>query len=182
MHNTHVGAGHFHTYLLLGEVAMAFGFMAWLVRGKTASGSRMSGSGPLCGFLAYISGFGAAGFVLVFLISGAISIPRRWAVHYEEWVLQDRHRHGSLPCWWFWDDWSSSPDSWPAAWARAQNADAGASMAVAALQCAAVVIGAASACTQATDGFRALTEEGARRLHVAAGAASRCRSYDAGGP
>ena len=34
MHNTMWVPGHFHTYLLLGEVAMAFGFAAWLVRGR----------------------------------------------------------------------------------------------------------------------------------------------------
>jgi len=33
---------------------------------------------------------GAAGFALVFLISGALSVPRRWAVHLEAWLLQDR--------------------------------------------------------------------------------------------
>ena len=87
MHNTQWVPGHFHIYLLLGEVAMSFGFMAWLVRGKPARESRMSGLDRYA-FGAYC--FGAAGFVLVFLISGAMSVPRRWAVHLPEWVLQDR--------------------------------------------------------------------------------------------
>ena len=85
MHNTMWVPGHFHTYLLLGEVAMAFGFMAWLVRGKTIA--QMSGLDRVA-FVTYLAG--AAGFVTVFLFSGAASIPRRWAVHYEEWLMHDR--------------------------------------------------------------------------------------------
>lgn len=85
MHNTMWVPGHFHTYLLLGEVAMAFGFMAWLVRGKTISSM---GGLDRAAFATYLAG--AAGFVTVFLFSGAASIPRRWAVHYEEWLTHDR--------------------------------------------------------------------------------------------
>ncbi|WP_170347426.1 cbb3-type cytochrome c oxidase subunit I [Ruegeria atlantica] len=85
MHNTMWVPGHFHTYLLLGEVAMAFGFMAWLVRGKSIA--QMSGLDRVA-FVTYLAG--AAGFVTVFLFSGAASIPRRWAVHYEEWLMHDR--------------------------------------------------------------------------------------------
>ena len=85
MHNTQWVPGHFHAYLLLGEVAMAFGFMAWLVRGREAVG--FAGLDKLA-FWTYLGG--AAGFVLVFLVSGALSVPRRWAVHLPEWVLQDR--------------------------------------------------------------------------------------------
>jgi cytochrome c oxidase subunit I len=84
MHNTQWVPGHFHIYLLLGEVAMAFGFMAWLVRGKEAG---LSGLDRL-GVYTYIAG--AGGFTLMFLISGAMSVPRRWAVHFDEWLLQDR--------------------------------------------------------------------------------------------
>lgn len=85
MHNTQWVPGHFHIYLLLGEVAMAFGFMAWLVRGRQPEA--MSGLDK-AGFGVYLSG--AVGFVLVFLISGAASVPRRWAVHMQDWLLQDR--------------------------------------------------------------------------------------------
>ena len=85
MHNTQWVPGHFHTYLLLGEVAMAFGFAAWLVRDKAAEG--MSGLDKLV-FRAYLGG--GAGFVLIFLWSGASSIPRRWAVHYEPWQFQSQ--------------------------------------------------------------------------------------------
>lgn len=83
MHNTQWVPGHFHTYLLLGEVAMAFGFAAWLVRGDRAG--QMTGFDRLV-FLSYVGG--GFGFTLIFLWSGASSIPRRWAVHYEPWQLQ----------------------------------------------------------------------------------------------
>jgi cytochrome c oxidase subunit 1 len=85
MHNTQWVPGHFHTYLLLGEVAMAFGFAAWLVRDKAQTG--MSGLDKLV-FRAYVGG--GAGFVLIFLWSGASSIPRRWAVHYDQWQFQSQ--------------------------------------------------------------------------------------------
>lgn len=87
MHNTQWVPGHFHIYLLLGEVAMSFGFMAWLVRGREASQARMTALDKAT-FGTYL--VGGAGFTLVFLISGALSIPRRWAVHLPEWILQDR--------------------------------------------------------------------------------------------
>jgi len=85
MHNTQWVPGHFHTYLLLGEVAMAFGFSAWLVRDKAAQG--MSALDRLV-FRSYVGG--GIGFVLIFLWSGASSIPRRWAVHFDEWQLQSQ--------------------------------------------------------------------------------------------
>ncbi|MEO9514443.1 MAG: cbb3-type cytochrome c oxidase subunit I [Paracoccaceae bacterium] len=85
MHNTQWVPGHFHIYLLLGEVAMAFGFATWLV--KDHSQKVMSGLDKLV-FRAYVAG--GVGFVLIFLWSGASSIPRRWAVHYEEWQLQSQ--------------------------------------------------------------------------------------------
>ncbi|WP_246079339.1 cbb3-type cytochrome c oxidase subunit I [Parasedimentitalea maritima] len=89
MHNTQWVPGHFHTYLLLGEVAMAFGFAAWLVRDKAVT--ILSNLDRLV-FRAYV--FGGAGFVLIFLWSGASSIPRRWAVHYEQWQLQSQLASG----------------------------------------------------------------------------------------
>lgn len=85
MHNTQWVPGHFHTYLLLGEVAMAFGFAAWLVRDKSAEG--MSKLDRLA-FRSYVGG--GFGFTLIFLWSGASSIPRRWAVHFEEWQFQSQ--------------------------------------------------------------------------------------------
>jgi len=85
MHNTQWVPGHFHIYLILGEVAMAFGFMAWLV--KDAPVADLKGMDRI-GFWLYF--LGGAGFTLMFLISGALSVPRRWAVHAPEWFLQDR--------------------------------------------------------------------------------------------
>jgi cytochrome c oxidase subunit 1 len=82
MHNTQWVPGHFHTYLILGEVAMAFGFMAWLARRRDESLSGLPGAF----FWAYAAG--GTGFVVMFLISGAMSIPRRWAVHLPQWHLQ----------------------------------------------------------------------------------------------
>ena len=81
MHNTLWVPGHFHTYLILGEIAMSFGFMMWLVRRK--SGAAHPRLGWLV-FLAYV--VGGLGFVLMFLVSGAMSVPRRWAVYAPEWI------------------------------------------------------------------------------------------------
>lgn len=77
--------GHFHFYLLLGEMAMAFGFMAWLTRAKTPEG--LFGAG-YWGFLAYL--IGGTGLAVMFLIGGAMSVPRHWAVHLPQWFMQDR--------------------------------------------------------------------------------------------
>jgi cytochrome c oxidase subunit 1 len=85
MHNTLWVPGHFHTYLLLGEVAMAFGFSAWLVKDRA-----QAGQSALDRFAFGAYAMGGAGFVLMFLWSGASSIPRRWAVHYPEWQFQDK--------------------------------------------------------------------------------------------
>lgn len=86
MHNTQWVPGHFHIYLLLGEVAMSFAFMAWLVRGREAPAGMSGLDKAVLG--TYVAG--GAGFTLMFLISGALSVPRRWAVHVPEWLLQDR--------------------------------------------------------------------------------------------
>jgi len=64
---------------------MSFGFMAWLVvEARKSSFSTLDRAG----LTVYI--LGGVGFTLMFLISGALSVPRRWAVHAEEWFLQDR--------------------------------------------------------------------------------------------
>src|SRR5215831_6687009 len=85
MHNTLWVPGHFHFYLLIGEMAMAFGFIAWLTRARAAD--ELSGVN-YWGFLAYL--VGGVGLAIMFLIGGAMSVPRRWAVHLPEWVMQDR--------------------------------------------------------------------------------------------
>ena len=85
MHNTLWVPGHFHFYLLLGEMAMAFGFMAWLTRARAPEG--LFGAG-YWGFLAYL--IGGTGVAVMFLIGGTMSVPRRWAVHLPQWFMQDR--------------------------------------------------------------------------------------------
>jgi cytochrome c oxidase subunit 1 len=85
MHNTLWVPGHFHFYLLIGEIAMAFGFMAWLTRARATEG--LSGVGYWA-FLAYL--IGGAGVAVMFLVGGAMSVPRRWAAHLPEWFMQDR--------------------------------------------------------------------------------------------
>ncbi|MDA7827179.1 cbb3-type cytochrome c oxidase subunit I [Rhodobacteraceae bacterium] len=85
MHNTLWVPGHFHTYLLLGEVAMAFGFSAWLVKGQAQKAMSSLDKWVVGAYLG-----GGAGFILMFLWSGASSIPRRWAVHFDEWQFQSQ--------------------------------------------------------------------------------------------
>lgn len=85
MHNTLWVPGHFHMYLLIGEVAMAWGFMAWLTRGRAVE--RLSGA-DYFGFVIYLAG--GLGVTIGFLAAGAASIPRRWAVHAAEWMSHDR--------------------------------------------------------------------------------------------
>lgn len=80
MHNTLWVPGHFHFYLLLGVVAMTFGFMAWLTR------SQAQGDGffDRLGFWTFTGG--GLALVAVFLYSGAASVPRRFAEHLPEWA------------------------------------------------------------------------------------------------
>ena len=84
MHNTMWVPGHFHFYTLLGMVAMAFGFMLWLTRKGENEG--LDGA-ALVLFWSYI--IGGMGIVGTFLYGGAQSVPRRWAVHIEEWTGVD---------------------------------------------------------------------------------------------
>jgi cytochrome c oxidase subunit I len=81
MHNTQWVPGHFHTYLLLGMVAMFLGFLTYITpKGKTPAA-------PI-GFWLYV--VGGSIFVLAFLTAGAASVPRRYAVHLASWVPYDR--------------------------------------------------------------------------------------------
>jgi cytochrome c oxidase subunit I len=85
MHNTMWVPGHFHTYLLLGMVAMVFGFMYYLGKPDRQSGDSFLGRAAFWGFTA-----GTAGFTLSFLYSGKESVARRYAAHLPEWVPYDR--------------------------------------------------------------------------------------------
>jgi cytochrome c oxidase subunit 1 len=80
MHNTLWVPAHFHTYYLLGAVSFGVAYMYHLL-------GELSGSGEtaLSRAAAWLYGVGTAGFVLMFYISGANSVPRRYAVHLPEW-------------------------------------------------------------------------------------------------
>jgi cytochrome c oxidase subunit 1 len=82
MHNTQWVPGHFHTYLLLGMVAMLLGFMAYL-----GGGDDPLAIAPI-GFWLYL--VGGLVLVLAFLAAGSASVPRRYAVHLPDWLPYDR--------------------------------------------------------------------------------------------
>ena len=84
MHNTLWVPGHFHIYLPLGVVAMQFGFMYYLASSKGATDSALDRAA----FWMYVAGILA--FAVVLLASGAMSIPRRWAVHMQPWLGMDK--------------------------------------------------------------------------------------------
>ncbi|MGG7055529.1 MULTISPECIES: cbb3-type cytochrome c oxidase subunit I [Nitrosomonas] len=80
-HNTMWVPGHFHFYLLLGLLPMIIGFTYHLAGEGRQKEVKATDN---VGFYAYLIG----GFLtsMVFLASGASSVPRRWAVHMDEWV------------------------------------------------------------------------------------------------
>lgn len=78
MHNTMWVPGHFHMYLIVGLVAMLFGFMYYL-----SNQAGRNGIDRIAFWLYLVAG---VGFSFGFLTSGMNSIPRRWAVHFPEWV------------------------------------------------------------------------------------------------
>jgi len=82
MHNTQWVPGHFHTYLLLGTVAMVLGFMTYLTKPQPRYGVGW------LGFWLYL--IGGSIFVLAFLAAGSASVPRRYAVHMPAWLPYDR--------------------------------------------------------------------------------------------
>ena len=82
MHNTQWVPGHFHTYLLLGMMAMLLGFMTYIAGPRSLYGVAPTG---LWLFLV-----GGAIFVLAFLSAGSSSVPRRYAVHLPAWLPYDR--------------------------------------------------------------------------------------------
>lgn len=81
MHNTKWVPGHFHMYMGLGAVVMIFGFIYYL--SKVDSTLKTNGLDKL-GFISYTVGIVSVS--VSFLISGAISTPRRWATHFPEWM------------------------------------------------------------------------------------------------
>src|SRR5215213_5900544 len=84
MHNTLWVPGHFHIYLLLGVVAMLFAFMYFLGESAGASDSALDRASV------WLYLVGGLGFRISFLAAGAVSVPRRWAVHLTPWIGYDR--------------------------------------------------------------------------------------------
>src|SRR5829696_4149561 len=84
MHNTLWVPGHFHLYLLLGVVAMLFGFMYFLGFSTGASDNALDRASV------WMYLIGGLGFATTFLAAGAMSVPRRWAVHAAPWMAWDR--------------------------------------------------------------------------------------------
>jgi len=85
MHNTMWVPGHFHTYLLLGMITMAFGFMYALGgRASSAAGRWLDATAF------WVFATAALGFTITFLYSGRTGVPRRFAVHLPEWLPYDR--------------------------------------------------------------------------------------------
>ncbi|MGM8215679.1 cbb3-type cytochrome c oxidase subunit I [Bacillaceae bacterium W0354] len=81
MHNTKWVPGHFHMYMGLGAVVMLFAFMYYLAKVDSPIKDRKIDKFALgCYALAMFSVSGQ------FLVSGAISTPRRWATHFPEWM------------------------------------------------------------------------------------------------
>ena len=86
MHNTMWVPGHFHFYLLIGLIPMILGFMYHSTRDRTDGAARETGQR----WIAAVYAVAALGFVTMFLLGGANSVPRRWAVHMVEWMAYDR--------------------------------------------------------------------------------------------
>lgn len=84
MHNTMWVPGHFHIYLIVGLLSMLVAFMFYIT----------SNNGHKDGLFDKVSVwlYGASGiaFSFIFLLSGANSVPRRWAVHLPEWVALNK--------------------------------------------------------------------------------------------
>lgn len=80
MHNTMWVPGHFHMYLIVGLVAMLFGFMYYLANRDGAPGLL-----DKLAFWVYV--IAGTAFCFNFLVSGKASIARRWAVHLPEWLV-----------------------------------------------------------------------------------------------
>ena len=80
MHNTQWVPGHFHFYLLLGMMAMFFGFASWLA--EDGHEEEASTTDRIGFWLFVVAGLG---FVFLFLLAGSDGVPRRFAVHLPDW-------------------------------------------------------------------------------------------------
>ena len=85
MHNTLWVPGHFHTYLLIGQTTMVFGFMYFV-------GARPDSSGDTAidRLAFWVFAVASLGFTMTFLYAGANGVPRRFAEHLEQWIGPDQ--------------------------------------------------------------------------------------------
>ncbi len=81
MHNTKWVPGHFHMYMALGACAMIFGFMYFLAKEDSNIKTNIVDRIAFGAFTLSIVGLSGS-----FLVSGALSTPRRWATHIPEWM------------------------------------------------------------------------------------------------
>ncbi len=82
MHNTLWVPAHFHSYYLMGAAGFAWAYLYHLV----AELAEAQESG-LSRAAAWLYGIGGAGFLLMFFLSGANSVPRRYAAHLPQWQI-----------------------------------------------------------------------------------------------
>jgi cytochrome c oxidase subunit I len=81
MHNTKWVPGHFHMYMGLGAIVMLFSFMYYLSKiNSNIKETVLDKIGLICYAIGIFS------ISIQFLVSGAISTPRRWATHFPEWM------------------------------------------------------------------------------------------------
>ncbi|HYG85601.1 MAG TPA: cbb3-type cytochrome c oxidase subunit I [Azospirillum sp.] len=80
MHNTLWVPGHFHTYLLLGQIALVLAFMAHFSQGADWSKVRLNA----WGFWLFL--IGGLALTQSFLYSGKQGVPRRFAEYLPDWV------------------------------------------------------------------------------------------------
>lgn len=85
MHNTKWVPGHFHMYMALGACAMIFGFMYYLAKHDSNIQTNVADKLAFIGYTVSILGLSGS-----FLVSGALSTPRRWATHFPEWMVPAR--------------------------------------------------------------------------------------------
>jgi cytochrome c oxidase subunit 1 len=90
LHNTLWVPAHFHTYMVGGLVLIVIGYYYHLCQQATASNE----SAGYHKFIAALMTIGGYGFVLMFYLSGAYSIPRRFALYPPELA------HGSVLSGW----------------------------------------------------------------------------------
>ncbi len=81
MHNTLWVPGHFHFYLVLGQVAMVLAFALELTNGSAPAADTPP---DRLAFWTYV--VGGLGLSAVFLYSGHLGIPRRYAVYHPDWM------------------------------------------------------------------------------------------------